>query len=43
MFEFYSVKHIKPEVCFSTLHLAKTYKNTFFVVAVVEPMDSANI
>ena len=43
MFEFYSVKHIKPEVCFSTLHLVKTHQDAFFVAAVVEPMDSANI
>ena len=26
MFEFYSVKHIKPKVCFSILHLVKTYQ-----------------
>ena len=30
MFEFYSVKHVKPKVCFSTLHLVKTYQDTFF-------------
>ena len=26
MFEFYSVKHIKSNVCFSILHLVKTYQ-----------------
>ena len=35
MFEFYGVKYIKPKVCFSTLHLVKTYQDTFFVVVVI--------
>ena len=35
VFEFYSVKYIKPKVCSSTLHLVKTYQDTFVVVVVV--------